>query len=435
MRSLYKCLLTIIVFAISTFVFISQAQQLPQPTQNDPIAKLLELAAPLPDSAYDYEDPWERETAPPIPDEDAPIELLVKYWSRPTSSPERKLPNDKIRQRLLDAAEQDSEILPKLIGLMPDTPETHDRIKAILDARPKLNVNWGNLNVIRISNDKVEEVPATDVQGIPLGTISKISRDQIDELTWQLPIQNWLMRHSNHYRDELVAQARNMLEMKLTLPNGASFEIEGSLETLAKLDWEKAQPLLKKHAASSSPYLIALSLGMQFKHAVETGDASQQAALLERLLQIANDKEAAEPARREARNALLKNDWLGRDQFYLSLFSDDSLTEIKDSGLSPDLSALLNENPDKWIQLIAQLIGNPNRNTHDAAIGALVQLNWQRPRKEAMLPLLPWLTDPNWGPTKLKYDRERLLIHLRYIQVPEAVPYLIQILEGNERDL
>ncbi len=415
MRSLCKCLLTIIVFAISTFVFTSQAQQPTQPPQNDPIAKLLELAAPLPDSAYDYEDPWERENPPPIPDEDAPIELLVKYWSRPASSPERSLPNDKIRQRLLDAAEQDSEILPKLIGLMPDTPEAHNRIKAILDARPKLNVEWG------------------------IGTISGIRREDTDELFWQWPVRDWLMKRSQHFRDELFAEASKMLQTKANAIGSSgvvTVDIEGALESLIQLDWEKAKPLLDKQAASDSPHLVAKSLGLQFKHAVETAEASQQAVLLERLLQIANDKEAAESARREARNALLKTDWPGRDQYYLSLFNDEELSEIIDIGASDvPLAAPLYENPDKWIPVVAQLIGNPNRKIHDTAINVLMRGSGRPPRKEALLPLLPWLTDPNWGPAKLKYDREGLVQRLANVQIPEAIPYLIEVLEGNERDL
>lgn len=410
-----KCLLTILAIVVAAMLFTLQAQQIATPKQIDPIAHLLELAAPLPESAYDYEDPWERENPPPIPDENSPIELLVKYWSRQSRVAELKMPNDRIRQRLLDAAEQDSELLPKLIWLMPDTPEATDRIKAILDARPKLNVEWGVMSEIR-----------------------GLRREDMDEFGWQLPVRNWLIKRSQHFRDELFEQASKMQQTTvntITSSGVVTVVFEGALESLAQLDWEKAKPLLDKHAASGSPNQVAKSLGLQFKHAVETGDASQQSALLERLLQIANNREAAEPARREAYQALLKTDWLGRDQFYLSLFSDDALTEIKDSGLSYQLNALLNENPDKWIPAIAQLIGNPNRKTHDAAVGALMRFNWQRPRKEAMLPLLPWLIDPNWASTKLKPIREGLVQHLRQVRIPEAVPFLIATLRSDDRSL
>ncbi|HQR36039.1 MAG TPA: hypothetical protein PLK30_25170, partial [Blastocatellia bacterium] len=352
MNILRKFLLAILVFAIAVSLSSSQAQQL----TNDPIAKLLELAAPLPESAYDYEDPWERENPPPIPDEDSPIELLVKYWSRQGRASESKTPSDRIRQRLLDAAEQDSELLPKLLWVMPESVEATDRIKAMLDARPPLNVDWS------------------------ANTIRNVRREDMDEVGWQMPVRNWLMRHSQHFRDELFVQARKLLQQQINLTTSTgtlTINIEGALESLVQLDWEKAKPLLERYDASTP--LGVRSLGLKLKHAVETGDTAQQAALVEGLMQMANNKETLEPIRHEARQALLKTDWLGRDQFYLSLFSDDALTEIKDSGLSPDLSALLNENPDKWIPLIAQLIGNPNRNTHDAAISALMQLNWQRP--------------------------------------------------------
>ncbi|HQR33510.1 MAG TPA: HEAT repeat domain-containing protein, partial [Blastocatellia bacterium] len=72
-------------------------------------------------------------------------------------------------------------------------------------------------------------------------------------------------------------------------------------------------------------------------------------------------------------------------------------------------------------------------NTHDAAISALMQLNWQRPRKEAMLPLLPWLTNPNWASARLKPMRERLVQQMTQIQIPEAIPYLIAALSDGDR--
>lgn len=414
-RRLFFAILISLAAALTSFHSAAQqanAQQV-RTAQSDPIPALLDLPSRLPESVYVYADPWEHDNKTAIPDDQAPLELLYNYWTRPSQAfPDRARAqsnlNDKIRQRLLEAAEEDNERLFRILlfDLAPDTSEAHDRIKAILDKRPPLPVNWNQ-------PDQRE-----------------LSPDQQQEFSWQQTVRNWLMQHSRYFRDELVQRASQIYEAEGMIHN------EGVLVSLARIDWERAQTVLEMHATSNSPRRAALSLAIQYKRAVEMADADSAESLRERLLKITRDKQSPAYARHKAAEMLINTAWPGRDDFYLSLFRDGLFINLKEGPYSFNtLATLLKEDVDKWLPVIARMVESPNRSVHDSAVSALIQLDLWKPRREALLLLLPWLSDPGWSSAGTTYTREQLIQSFGRTQVPEAVPHLIAILEGNETGL
>jgi len=386
-RSFFRAIFTVILFVATSTLFSSSAQQ-PKPAQSDPIWALLDLPAPLPESAYDYADPWDHEKKLPIPGDDAPIELLIKYWTRHDPlTLDQPAPNEKVKLRFLDAIEKDPELIPGflLLDLLPDTVEAHDRVKAWLDGR------W----------------PVTD-----------------SEKSDQERAREWLMIHSHYLRDELIRNASDPYETE------GYIHSERFLIALAGWDWEKAVPVLEQHITSNSPKRAALALSLQYSHAADTRDAVLESALRGRLQNIVADRQSPAYARAKACEALLKAEWPGRDKWYLSLFNDETLRELKDGRdlLRPMATPLITD-PDKWIPVVTRLVGDSNRTIHDAAVAALMRINSWKPRRETILPLLPWLFDQKWSSAS---DRERLLENLMGVQVPECVPGLIAIIDNEE---
>jgi hypothetical protein len=430
MVKLRRLFFAILIFAVAPAIFHSAAQQPnSQPAKSsppDPIAALLDLPAPLPQSAYDYADPWEQEKKPPIPGDDAPMELLLKYWTRSAQSfPNRPEPGEKIRRRFLEYVEENPDLLPKLLWLLPDTPDAHDRIKALLDRKQ----SEASEQMKTLLNAKP---PLAIFSGQEVVTV-RVAPEHAEEFLWHMHARDWLMRRSTYFRNELVERATQMREI-IIFNAGGENRHDGPLETLARVDWEKAKPILDADVVSGSTDRAAMSLTIQYKLAVETGNAAQADLLRERLLQIAADKQVANYSRNKASEALLRTDWPGRDQFFLALFKDESLLDNDNTRFPPNaLQSRLNAEPDKWIPVVAQMVGHPNRKLHDAAVTLLFHVNL--PRKDALLPLLPWLTDPNWTSNKNSFLRERLIQKLMEVQIPEAVPYLIRILEGDEYGL
>src|SRR5262245_4776381 len=343
-RSFFRAVFAVILFVAASILFSSSAQQ-PKPAQADPIRALLDLPAPLPESAYDYADPWDHEKKLQIPGDDAPIELLIKYWTRPDPlTLDQPSPNEKVKRRFLDAIEKDPELIPDFLlwDLLPNTLEAHDRVKASLDGRQ----------------------PVTDDGP---GSLSEKSDQERS--------REWLMIHSHYLRDELIRNASDPNETEEYIHS------ERFLIALAGLDWEKASPVLEQHVTSNSPKRAALALSLQYTHAAETRDATLESILRERLQNIVADRQAPDFARAKACEALLKAEWPGRDKWYLSLFNDETLRELKDGrDLLRPLATPLNNDPDKWIPFVTQLIGNPNRTIHDGAVATLMEINSSKPR-------------------------------------------------------
>src|SRR5262249_36284206 len=92
-------------------------------------------------------------------------------------------------------------------------------------------------------------------------------------------------------------------------------------------------------------------------------------------------------------------------EWFLSLFADPTLNEMEDGYRTINaLAGPVKRDPNRWIPIISRLIGHDDRNVHNAAAGCLAQfvdrLVNKRARKDALLPLLPWLSDPEWAITK-----------------------------------
>src|SRR6185503_13109360 len=111
----------------------------------------------------------------------------------------------------------------ELLGMIADTPATHERVKAILD--------------------REEKAPALD----PKATEG---------------VRTWLMQRSRFFRDDLVKSAA-----AASFKEGKYMTGEDSLRALARLDWAKAEPVLEKHVAGEDPRLAALAIAIRLEHA------------------------------------------------------------------------------------------------------------------------------------------------------------------------
>ncbi|MEP6902811.1 MAG: HEAT repeat domain-containing protein, partial [Actinomycetota bacterium] len=151
---------------------------------------------------------------------------------------------------------------------------------------------------------------------------------------------------------------------------------------------------------------------------------------------IVENKTASGSERDLAFDALTKNpEWQGFDNWYLSLFADESLLELRmsESSVTAPLISVTDKNPDKWIPILTKLVGNKNPNIHNAAVNALVEIAEQTPSKDALTPLLPWLTNPNWA-KDTGTDRRDFIRRLDKAEMPESIPGLIWLVENEDDD-
>jgi hypothetical protein len=359
----------------------------------DPLRELLDYPAPPPgkDVRRPYWDAGPESDDDP-PTDAAPIDILIDFWSSTSNVDPPIKPSDTVRQRLLEACENEPELLFSLWNRLIDAPEAPDRIKNLLDR----------------------------IAGNP----------QPSEQQWEKEskkvIKEWLMLNTTYFRDELIASASQASD-------GNGFvENELELRALAKLDWATAQPLIEGYSSGADIRTAVLALSLLYEHAISEKDEAMALAFREKLKLVVKDARFPAYARHTACETLLTNEWDGLDDWYISLFIDPSLDELIDERFqSAPLNRLIQKDPDKWVPIINKLVGHSDRSIHNAAVSRLISLMPDQAPPESIKPLLPWLTDSEWTD---KGEKEELILSLSKVKVPESVPGLIWIVENDEEN-
>ena len=73
---------------------------------------------------------------------------------------------------------------------------------------------------------------------------------------------------------------------------------------------------------------------------------------------------------------------------------------------------------------MTRLVSDPDRAVHDNAVACLIQFQLRSGRKDALEPLLPWLSDRKWSSAT---DRLRLIQTVPDLDMKEAIPGLISV--------
>ena len=385
-------LLYISVFAILFGCGLNICAQ--ERTGSDAVMKQL-LAAPAP-TPRNGETSETQKVRPPNffdsdnhPPDDAPIDDLIDYWIGRSNPLYKGGPSNTVRQRLLDWSGDDLKKLSPLLPLFTASETFAERIKQAFD---------------KGANDP--------------------------ELKYQRQeIKKWLVFNSTYFLGELLSLASKANDNS----KSAFIENETALKALTKVDWSAAKPLLETLVNSGQQGTSTLALTLLYRHSVDEKDTSAELKFRSQLQSIASDRSFRGRARDDAIEALSQTEWSGRDEWYLSLFSDESLIELRDEGhaFSP-LGTLFTRDPDKWIPVMTKLVTGKDQIPQQAAASCLARHATWSHRRDAILPVLRWLTDPDWIPLG-STQRAWFIQAMDEVDIPESVPGLIWIVE-NEND-
>jgi hypothetical protein len=363
----------------NTEVMLRQLLELPAPTPRLPESELGHTAAERPKEFFD--------PAKPPPD-GAPIADLVDYWTDQAGQDGPARPTESVKGRLLSACEIDPRILARLLNLLPASKEAAERIVRIY--------------------------------------LSSAGNNTLNR-TWHTQVETWLKFNSNLYVSQLAAEAEQVRD------RGAEIQNEGSLIALAKVDPDTAMPILLALLETRQMRSETLATALLFRMSVEAGDADKQSEYRSRLQTIASNHAAPPKARDLAVEGLLAVDWSGRDDWYLSLFGDRSLTDLSEDREKFDpLVGPLQREPDKWIPRMAEMVEHGDPTSRHNAAASLLRFVTMEPRREAILPLLPWLRDSDWQDLN-KDLRARFIQRLDQVDVPECVPELVWVLYREDK--
>lgn len=368
-----------------------------QAESDEVFRQLLYLPAPTPRAQESLaEEEGTQKKRPPSfyaenkrPPDDAPAEDLLDYWERwaSASGPERRKPSAAVRERLLAACEAEPERLSRLLPLLPDNGDAADRIKKLYDAAQ--------------GNARFNE-------------------------EWRKSAREWLRFNSRYFLSDLLGLAQKARDKE------GYVDKEEALKALAKVDWESAVPLLQSMSGGSQPRTAALALALLYRHALGEKESSGEEKYRARLQAIASELTAPARARDIAIEELSLSEWTGKDEWYLSLFADETLLKPKDGyHLFSPLTTLFNRDPDRWIPVMTELVESKDPAVRQNAASCLVQYATDHPRRDVILPVLRWLSEPDW--LNITDSRRAWFMQaMDKLDMPESVPGLIWIVENEE---
>ncbi|HYE73893.1 MAG TPA: hypothetical protein VEF04_11205, partial [Blastocatellia bacterium] len=365
------------------------------------IPQLLDYPAPPPpklkvvaDAMAAQEERAKRQLENPeaVPGADAVASEIIEYWDRQVRQETGKEPSEQQRWRLMEAYLQEPNLYSRVVQLFPDTPQAHERIKEFLAQPEPLNAtDW-------------EIIKFKDAQG---------------------NLRRWLMQRSEYYREELLRYAS---EVKI---DGPTLVGENSLTALARLDWKSAQPLLENYRRHSESAISTLAMRLLYLHAVKVKDRNQAEDLRQQLQRLVTNPQVSEKAREMAYETVMQHEWEGREDWFTSLFAMEQLLEGKKPLLREHiLVEPVKKDPEKWIPILRSLVTNSITVIHNNAALCLKDVVFRKPNRDALLALLPWLTNPEWVTAGDEHDRYRVINAMGVIQLPEAIPGLLAILQN-----
>lgn len=386
LSALALCFSLLVLLSFALFPHVAAQKE-------DTLSKLLNLPAPPPPNPFVKRPSWvrgnpgaQRDQPPP---DGAPVDVLVEYWSqvnpRPLNySPE---PSGRVRDRLLKEIERDPRLVPSLMNTFKDDLDAAEVIKRIYDRE---------------------------------GTTGVFDKET------RRSLKQWLTYNSPYFSDDLVRAASQITDTDEYMTRQ-----EDELLALTRVDFDRARPIIDRlYGNGSLKTSRVMAKWALYRHALDTGSTGDIERYRDELKDVVEDKNALPGMRDLAMDALVaEKEWPGRDEWYFSLLSDETLAELRvNGGVNTGLTTLIqNSPPEKYVARMIELLKSDNTAVRSAAVrNLLVNLNEGGP--DVIRALLPWLDNPKWA-NDTNDARGTIVRKLSEYEMPESVPGLIKVLE------
>jgi hypothetical protein len=327
------------------------------------------------------------------PADDAASEDLLAYWQNINQFNEKFTytpdPSDITLKRLRGEIEKNPELLPSLLNALPNTSESVNFVKDLYDRE---------------------------------------TFEKKYERSWREAVKRWLTYHSNYFSDELARVAEQASD------TGEYVTHQDELLALARVDWDKARPILERLLNDrNQPISQTLARWAFYERAVRENDSNNAEKCRKELQQTVENKSEKPGNRDLAMDALVEaGDFEGRDEWYFSLLEDETLHDLRVNGTSyTGLTTLLNHSPsDKYVAKMLELSKSSNAAARSAAVRNLSTLLGDK-NPEVVEALLPWLENPKWA-RETNNERRLLVSALREFAMPASIPGLIAVLNEKQ---
>lgn len=364
--------------------------------REDVVAAMLKLPAPAPPNPLvstkfrqRAENFFDRKNPPP---DDAPIDDLLDYWRHQNSnyrgSAYSARPSEAAIARMLPEIEKDPESIVNYLNVIKNSPAGVDAVKRVYDSL----------------GESAEEA----------------DEDGEEEGGTKSRLKEWLTSNSSYFGADLEKRARQSGDENGYVRNQEAFH------DLTRNDWERARPMVDRlYADGSQPASQTMARWALYRHAMETG-STEVDRFRDELKASVENRDLSNALRDLSLDALLmEKEWPGRDDWYYSLMSDETLVALRPyTGLT---TFMIHSPDDKHIDKMIELSKSENKTIRTAAARNLTY-RLDAGGVEVVRALLPWLADPKWVMENTP-GRESVIARLGQVKVPESVPVLIAALD------
>lgn len=380
------------LFLCTSLLAILASVMLPRVgAKENPIATLLNQPGPPPPNplarAKERDAKFYNKSKPPA--DDAPIEDLLDYWTSQNvedrGASYNPKPSDAVAERLIDEIRKRPEKLPDLMNALPEGKRTAALVKELYDREGK---------------------------------------DGVYDQSQRQAVRRWLTYNTDQYTNDLERLAANADNQNEYITN------HEELLALAKVDFDRAKPIVERlESAGADKPSSVLAKWARYRNALASNSSGDVDTYRNQLKAVVADKKASAGMRDLALDALAREkDWEGRDDWYLSLFGDETLLDLKVNGQTfTGLTTMMNISPEeKFIDRMLELLKSDVKSIRSAAARNLSLRMNERPH--VVRALVPMLEDPDWV-TDVSSMRGSLIYALAEVEAPESVPGLIKVLD------
>ncbi|MEP6789653.1 MAG: hypothetical protein ABJB40_14535, partial [Acidobacteriota bacterium] len=315
---------------------------------------------------------------------------------------------------LLDYWERQSLGYAALTYIPEPSDVTKARIMKEIDRKPVLLPNY--LNVFRNDLKAADQFKEHYDREGTTGVYDKETRKAI---------KAWLTYNSPYFSSDLAHIASAVTD------NGEYVSSHEDLVALAHVDYDKAKPIIDKILADSSLKTSRVAATWAaYKHALDSNSIGDIDEYREALKKFVEDRSAVSGMRDLAMDALAsEKEWPGRDEWYYSLMSDETLASLWVNGSqNTGLTTMVMTSPDgKYVDKMLELARSDNPTVRSNAVANLVTM-LSNGNPEVIKALLPWLEDERWA-RDTGDSRGALLRRLAEVEMPESVLGLIKIVD------
>jgi len=321
-------------FICLVVIIASGFAELPVTAETDPIRELLNLPAPPRPNPYArplHELQRSAEFYNPMkpPPDNAPIEDLLDYWT------------------------QRNSLYNKLGYNISPSPEVARRLIEVVQKNPQMSIRL--LNVMPAERDFIEIVKACYQSQC-------VDEDDPEK---KAILKDWLFYNSDFFIKDLEKKANSVQTLGEYVSN------QDELLALVRQDWNRAEPIVNRlYADRQQRVPQVLATWALYRHALETNSLADIERYRDELKAIVEDKTATAAMRDLALDALVKEkEWSGRDEWYLSLLSDETLQDLKVNGQSfTGLTTIIYySDPERFVDKMIELVKSQNDTIKAAA--------------------------------------------------------------------